>query len=330
MGAHHPRTQRPAAHSVAAAFLLCLLAPSVCAAQPPAAPQTAPSPAPPAAPQTAPAPDPGVLDAARAYALDYSRTLPDFICDEVVRRYREGVDPDTWTLADSLTVRLSYYGHREDYKLLLVNGKPAANRTYESLTGSISEGEFGSLLRQVFEPAASTEIRFDRWDSIGPQRAAVFAYRMTAAHARYAVNFVLNDQRYSALAGRRGLVFVDPATGAALRITSAADALPAGFPVDKLTSTLDYAPTAIAGRAFLLPRAAEVEMRAGAYQTRNVIEFQTYHKFDASTGVSFPPEAPDKPPAAQAPAPPASQPPLPPPATPRAQAPAKAPPTEKN
>lgn len=287
MGAHHPRSQRLAANSVAAACLLCL-----------AAPHVSPAPQPPA-----PQPDPAVLPAARAYALDYSQTLPDFICDELVRRYREGMDPGTWTLTDTLTVRLSYYGHREDYKLLLVNGKPAANRTYESLTGSISEGEFGSLLRQVFAPGASTEIRFDRWDSAAGKPVAVFAYRMTAAHARYAVNFVLNDQRYSALAGRRGLVFVDPAAGAALRITSEADALPAGFPVDKLTSTLEYAPIAIGGRTFLLPRTAEVEMHAGAYLTRNAIQFQTYHKFDASTGVSFLPEAPDKPPAQVSPPP---------------------------
>jgi hypothetical protein len=240
-----------------------------------------------AAPQS-----PAILDAARAYALDYSQSLPDFFCDELVRRYREGMDPGAWTLTDTLTVRLSYYGHREDYKLLLVNAKPAANRTYESLTGSISEGEFGSLLRQVFEPDPSTEIRFARWDAIGPQRVAVFAYRMTAARARYAVNFVLNDQRYSAIAGRRGLVFVDPDSGAALRITSEADDLPAAFPVQKLSSTLDYAAIDIAGRTFLLPRAAEVEMHAGTYLTRNAIEFQSYHKYDAATALSFDPPAP--------------------------------------
>ncbi len=268
MGTHHPRPQRLADYSVAAALLLCLAAPLVCAAQ-------------------SPAPPPAVLEAARAYALDYSQTLPDFICDELVHRYREGVDPGTWTLTDTLTVRLSYFGHREDYKLLQVNAKPAGNLRYESLTGSISEGEFGSLLRQVFEASASTEIRFDRWDSIGSQRAAVFAYRMTADRARYSVNFTLNDQRYSAVAGRRGRVFVDPATGAALRITSEADALPASFPVDLLASTLDYSPTSIGGRTFLLPRTAEVEMHAGTFLTRNAIEFGTYHKYDADASLSF-------------------------------------------
>jgi hypothetical protein len=251
------------------------LAASLCAfAQSPAAP-----------------PPPAVLDAARTYALEYSQTLPDFICDEVVRRYREGMDPGTWALADTLTVRLSYYGHREDYKLLKVNNK-AADRSYEAMGGTISEGEFGSLLRQVFEPDPSTEIRFTQWDSIGATRVAVFSYRMTPEHARYAINFVLNEQRYSALAGRRGLVFVDPSTGQILRITSAADSLPDDFPVQTVTSTMDYESTTIGDRTFLLPRLADVQLKAATYLTRNQLEFQAYHKFNADVDVSFDPAAP--------------------------------------
>jgi hypothetical protein len=270
VGAHHSGTERAAVVAVTSFLLLGCAAAQSTTANP------------------APAERARILASARAYALDYSQTLPDFICTEVVRRYRDGMDPGTWELTDTLTVRLSYYGHREDYKLILVNNKKA-DRSYEAMGGSISEGEFGSLLRQVFEAEESTEIRFARWDAIGDKRMAVFSYRMTAGHAHYAVNFVLNDQRYSTVAGRRGLVYVEPASGQILRITSAADALPADFPVEKLTSTLDYAATAIGDRTFLLPHAAEVEMHTGTYQTRNSIEFLTYHKFDADVDVSFDP-----------------------------------------
>lgn len=271
MGAHHSGAERAQAASVAAVLL------SLCV---PAWAQSA-----------APEDTSRILDSARTYALEYSQTLPDFICNEVVRRYREGMDPGAWTLSDTLTVRLSYYGHREDYKLLQVNNK-AADRSYEALGGSISEGEFGSLLRQVFDAERSTAIRFAQWDSIRDKQVAVFSYRMTAEHARYAVNFVLNDQRYSTVAGRRGLVYVDPASGRILRVTSAADGLPADFPVQKLVSTLEYDVTAIGDRTFLLPHTAEVQLQAGAFLTRNTIEFQEYHKFNADTGVSFDPASP--------------------------------------
>lgn len=281
MGANHSRTQRPAAYPIIVLLALATGAATVrerlLAQQPPA----------PSADERK-----ALLDRARAYAFDYTQTLPDFICNETVRRYREGADEGTWDLTDTLSVRLSYYGRREDYKLLQVNNKavPATSR-YDALTGSISEGEFGSLLRQIFEPDPSTEIRWAGWDTIAGARVAVFTYRMTADHARYAVNFVINDSRYSAVAGRRGTLFMEPDTGRILRVTSAADGLAADFPVQKLVSTLDYAATAIGDRTFLLPRTADVEMIAGTYRSRNTIEFVSYHKFAADTDVIFTPDS---------------------------------------
>ncbi len=271
MGTNHTRPQRVAAYAIAlAAGLLAPLA----AQQAPAAPSADER--------------KSLLERARAYAFDYIQTLPDFICNETVRRYREGMDPGTWDLTDTLDVRLSYYGHREDYKLLQVNYKavPATTR-YDSLTGSISEGEFGSLLRQIFEPDPSTEIHWAGWDSIGSTRVGVFSYRMTAERARYAVNFVINDSRYSAVVGRRGSIAMEPDTGRILRVTSAADGFAADFPVQSLVATLDYAPVTIGDRTFLLPRAADVQMMAGTYRSRNTIEFTSYHKFAADTDVTF-------------------------------------------
>jgi hypothetical protein len=282
VGTNHSRTQRPAAYAIA--FAACLLPLFIRAATLPD--QSAPPAAAPTAEERQ-----AYLDRARSYALEYIQTLPDFICNETVRRYREGVEPGTWDLTDTLNVRLSYYGHREDYKLLTVNNKSVPlNTRYDSLTGSISEGEFGSLLRQIFEPDPSTEIRWSGWSTIGAVRVAVFSYRMPAAHARYAVNFMINDQRYGAVAGRRGAIYLEPDSGQILRVSSAADGLAPEFPVQKLISTLDYAATQIGDRSFLLPRTAEVQMAAGSYQSRNTIEFVSYHKFAADTDVTFTPD----------------------------------------
>jgi hypothetical protein len=227
-----------------------------------------------------------ILEMARNYALEYTQTLPDFICNEQVRRYREGMNPGTWDLRDTLTVRLSYYGHREDYKLLLLNNKPAP-ALYEQIGGSITEGEFGTLLRQVFEPDPGTTIQWLGWEMVRGKRVAAFRYAMTVDHARYAVNFILNDHRYSALTGRHGNLYVDPENGQILRVTSEADSFPPDFPVDKVVSVLDYESTAIGDRIYVLPRTADVQMSAGTYQTRNTIEFQSYHKFNADADVTF-------------------------------------------
>ena len=51
------------------------------------------------------------------------------------------------------TVRLSYFEQQEDYKVMLMTGAPT-EVGLERVDGSISTGEFGSMLREVFEPAS--------------------------------------------------------------------------------------------------------------------------------------------------------------------------------
>jgi hypothetical protein len=64
-----------------------------------------------------------VLKAARAWALRYSQTLPDFVCTAFVRRYQN------WTGTDfkvgTLTFRVSFYQQKEAYELVARNQNPS-------------------------------------------------------------------------------------------------------------------------------------------------------------------------------------------------------------
>src|SRR5215831_5799359 len=101
-----------------------------------------------------------VIDEVRDYALNYSKTLPDFICTQVTRRYaapRPGTKyggsadaPPTWYLQDTLTIKLSYFEQKEDYKLILVNNT-MTTQDYKTLGGATSSGDFGTMMRQIFE-----------------------------------------------------------------------------------------------------------------------------------------------------------------------------------
>src|ERR1035438_152386 len=77
--------------------------------------------------QHAPAPlsdsESELLAEARHAALVYSTSLPDFICTQVVRRTSDPQGNGRWRVLDTLTIKLSYFEHREDYKLMLINGK---------------------------------------------------------------------------------------------------------------------------------------------------------------------------------------------------------------
>ncbi len=225
------------------------------------------------------------IEAIRKAALAYSANLPDFFCTETVRRYRNSTSVPEWALMDTLSVQLSYYDHHEDYKLLLVNGQKTKLR-YDEAGGSVSQGEFGSMLQEVFTPSAAAAFAWQSRSTLRGRAVQVYRYTVTAANAHYQLTYNTGERRYSANAGRHGEVYVDDA-GEILRITSEADELPASFPIDKLHATLDYDFTDIGGRSFLVPHLAVVEMRAGILGSRNEIEFRDYRKFNAEAGISF-------------------------------------------
>src|SRR5579885_3349965 len=84
-----------------------------------------------------------VLEAARDYAINYTTRLPDFICTQVTRRFVDPTGHSGWYPADTITERLSYYEHKENYKVILVNSKPM-DVDHEKLGGAISSGEWAS------------------------------------------------------------------------------------------------------------------------------------------------------------------------------------------
>ena len=225
------------------------------------------------------------IDNFRKSALNYSAGLPNFFCTETVRRYRNSTSSPEWSPMDTLTVQLSYFEHREEYKLLLVDNQKTKLR-YEDAGGSVSQGEFGSMLQEVFLPAAEAVLSWDSRTTLRNRRVQVYRYSVSAEKAHYQVSYNYNDRHYSAFAGRHGLVYVG-GNGEILRITSEADNLPASFPIDKLSSTLDYDFTDIGGRQFLVPHGAVVEMQAGILGSKNEIDFRDYRKFSAEAGINF-------------------------------------------
>src|ERR1039458_9089102 len=124
-----------------------------------------------------------LLEQAREAALRYSNSLPDFLCTEVVRRiHAQG--HSGWRDLDTLTVKLSYFGHREDYKLMEIDGKPTLLE-YEFVAGAVSTGEFGTRLYSVFDPRSHGDFRWKGWSTLRERRVARFSYRIARESSSY-------------------------------------------------------------------------------------------------------------------------------------------------
>ena len=234
-----------------------------------------------------------LLEKARGAAIRYSDSLPDFICTEVVHRSQDPMGNGRWRIMDTLTVKLSYSGHREDYKLMLINGKPTLLE-YMFVGGSLSTGEFGTRLFSVFDPRSQAEFRWKGWTTLRKRRVARFSYRIVREHSIYKIQYGNAPVGPNVIiVPYHGEVFVDDETHMVLRLTQQAE-IPQGFPISANESTVDYEFAAVGARQFLLPTHALVKTRSGRYAAENNVDFREYRKFQTETNITFDPP-PDKP-----------------------------------
>ncbi len=223
-----------------------------------------------------------VIEKAREYALGYSKRLPDFMCMQVTRRYVDPSGLEFWRTADTITTRLSYFEQKEDYKVITINGR-MTDVNYQKLDGATSSGEFGSMMRELFERNTSAKFEWQRWATLRGKRNHVYSYYVAQPNSKWTVSYQRTDVTTP---GYRGLVFVDRDTNEVSRITLDAD-MPPTFPVQMATTVLDYDSTDISGVKFMLPLRAEVRMRAGKELVKNEVEFRMYRKFGTDSSIKF-------------------------------------------
>ena len=190
---------------------------------------------------------------------------------------------------DTLTIKLSYFGQKEDYKLMLVNNTPTT-QDYREIGGATSTGDFGSMMKDVFEPATQTRFEWDHWGTLRGRLSLVFAYRVAQSHSQWHLQY---QHSMDMIPAYRGLVYVDKQTHQITRVTLAAENIPPSFPISRAETILDYDYTAISGHTFLLPLKAEVIMTTDEYMSRNDTEFRLYRKYSAESEIKFDTETPE-------------------------------------
>jgi hypothetical protein len=231
-----------------------------------------------------------ILDDVREYALNYSDTLPDFICTQVTRRFgaplpgtKYGGPADggpRWQALDTLQIRLSYFERKEKYTVVLMNNA-IVNQDYEKVGGSKAFGEFGSMMREIFEPSTEARFEWDHWGTLRGKRVMAFRYhvRLDRSHFQIAVE----EGKLHITTAYHGLIEVEPDTHAVVRIVQEAENIPSDFPMKETSDVLDYDYQELSGSTFLLPLKAEVLMRTSDDIQKLDEEFRLYRKYSADS-----------------------------------------------
>ncbi len=226
-----------------------------------------------------------VLRLAREFATNYTKQLPNFICVQVTRRYYDPSGLEFWQRADVLNAKLSFFEQKESYQLMSVNGQvPKLDMSMDQVGGSRSSGEFGSLLRMIFEDKTQAKFIWERWGKLRGRIAHVYSFFVAQPNSGYMLVYENKNEYKPAL---RGTVYVDKDTQTVLRLSFEAVDVPPSFPIQGTNLTLDYDFQNISDQPFLLPLRAELKSRSGKLLTKNEIEFRLYKRFGADTSITF-------------------------------------------
>ncbi len=218
-----------------------------------------------------------IIAGARKRALEYSKSLPNFICVEVTNRSVDQAANGKWKHRDSIAELLTYHDNQESRTTLEVNGKRSSlKRTEMNSAWPTSVGEFGALLDLVFAPSSKTRFEWKEDGSLGDGTLHVLSYRV--AHENATLD--LSESNNTIGVGFHGLVYIDSATSGIRRITVEAEGLPRNFSMHAAWMTVDYDYVAISGRDYLLPVRSTVSLQRHHRQIElNEIAFRNYRRF---------------------------------------------------
>jgi hypothetical protein len=176
----------------------------------------------------------------------------------------------------------------------MVNGSPVTNRDHEKLGGATSEGEFGSMLYDIFNPATEAEFHWEKWATWRGHRMHVYSFEVTRERSRYDIYHGPSDRHV--VSAYKGLIYADAATKNVMRILMECVNLPMDFPIQAVTQELVYEIAKISDQPFLLPEKSELDSKENRYLVKNVISYHLYRKFSTDEKIIYDEIPADKPP----------------------------------
>jgi hypothetical protein len=228
--------------------------------------------------------DPLIRKAANA-ALDFTETLPNYVCREMMARYQSETTPANFQPIDVVSTDVVYENGKEDYRNITVNGK-AVKKSMEETGGSWSTGEFGTVLIDLFSPATAADFHFRRDSRAGSVLAKMYEFDVARENSHWSIH--AGSQMY--VPAYSGAVWIDPKTSRVLRIEMQAKAMPGEFPLDHVESATDYEYIRLGdANQYLLPVHAETLscQRSSSLCAKNVIDFRNYHKYTGESSIQF-------------------------------------------
>jgi hypothetical protein len=225
-----------------------------------------------------------IIASARDAADRVTDGLPNFLVQQYTTRYFSRSLPPQWQVLDVVTAEVASVDGKEDYRNILVNGKPS-NRPVEK-TGAWSTGEFQTTLASLLNPYTQAAFHKGKDDTLDGRSTYTYDFRVQQVNSDWDIHAPDGSKVTPAYSGT---VWIDKATFNVMRIEEQTGPLPVSFPFDKAETVVAYGFANIDGKPYLLPLHSEILtcQRGTTTCTKNEIRFQNYRKFGADSTIIF-------------------------------------------
>jgi len=229
------------------------------------------------------APGSAELEHARQINLQYAANMPNFVADEIAKRYRNTAQSRGWTVYDTVESEITFHARRAVRERIRRNGRPW-DQSFDALPGFKWYEGFETEISPLFDPQCPTAIEYERASTADGRRR--LEYRFTSPVDGCFPFLYYTYTRYNP--ARSGHVFIDDASGSVMQVDDAAGGFPSDFEFAGREEHMFWDYVKIGDNSHLLPVRANflVEYSSGT-RYKVEVEYKNHRHFEASTNVTF-------------------------------------------
>lgn len=195
------------------------------------------------------------LKTIRAKTFDYERKLPEFVCNQSTRRYRQ-IGRGGWRQEDFLAHQLSYHGKQKHYKNVGASNAPPQ-----------TAGEFGPAIAELFSPDSQAILELERLEKIGGREVARLRFSVPVEHSKRTLRV---SEKTSVTYGYEGHCWIDLKDFQVVRFRSKDTEIPKESPIKAYELAIDYKKIGIGKRSYYLPTRMQETVKTSFIGNRNL------------------------------------------------------------
>ena len=206
--------------------------------------------------------------------------MPNFVADEVARRYVSTTSPPDWRLLDTIESEITFKGSAVSRHHMTVNGKPWTSG-YRALPGFKWTDAFGSQLSYLFEPNCPTTFEPEGQVSEGGKSLSVIQYTSPPDGCEF---YWQDYQQF--YPGKTGRILLDE--GEVVRLETDSEVFPEAFPISASKKQVSWDFVRIGDATHLLPVSAEITVLLSTGEMRRARhEYKNHRHFEAASNITF-------------------------------------------